>query len=151
MVKIEVGGLRIAYSPDRSIYGMNTCDDYIWGKTVDCESYYTIDNGRIRTSFESGAIKIFYKKFECDEEGYITIPDIAEYKEALVWQVYANLQLEGYKPKLQNMSFQEAEQRAEALIRKARGRMKQLTKDQRIALSKQMTSTNSNNNPTKVF
>lgn len=152
LVKIECNGSRLAYSPDKSLYGMRSCDDYSWGKQYhDCNSYYTIDNGRIRTSFESGKIKIFYKALQCDEEGFIMIPDVAEYKEALVWQLFSDLLLEGVKPKYQNMSFEQAESRAEDKISKARGRLKQLTKDERDALSKMITSTNIENSVTSIF
>lgn len=146
LVKIECNGVRLAWNKDVAIHGLNSCDDYVWGKAYDsCENYYSIDGGRIRTSFESGKIKLFYKKFDCDHEGFIMIPDVPEFKEALVWKVFANLMLEGYRPKLSNMSYQEADDRAESKKSAARSRMKQMSRDQRRALSEMLTSTNISN------
>lgn len=153
LIKIECNGTRLAYSKDDSIVGMNTCDDYVWGKASGYgtySNYYTIHDGKIRTSFETGKIKIFYRKLNIDTEGYTMIPDIAEYKEALVWQVFSNLLLEGYLPKNRTLTFQEAESRAEEKIRVARGRMKQLTKDERWALSEQLTTTNADTQESKI-
>ena len=152
LVKIEYNGYRLPYSPDRSIFGLNSCDDYIWGRVSDeCVHYYAINEGKIKTSFDEGKIKIFYKKFNCDQDGFIMIPDVAEYKEALIWFLFSDLLLEGYKPKLQSMTYQEAELRATDKKFKARGRLKQLTNDERDALSNQLTSINLDNTITKIY
>lgn len=151
--KVECFGIRLSYTPDTSIHGMNGKDGYFWGKASRYvrNAYYTIDNGQIRTSIESSPIKLFYKKFQTDKKGFIMIPDVVEFKEALIWQVFANLILEGNKPKNASISFQEAELRAEDKIRVARGRMKQMTKDEREALSQQMTSVNLETTISKLY
>jgi len=140
LVRVFYKGLRLPYSIDPAIHALNGCDDYLWGKNGSGTDFYAINDGFIKTSFASGEIKLIYKKFDCDQEGFIMIPDVVEYKEALVWTVFTSLLLEGYKAKLQGMSFGEAESRAYDKVSVARGRMKQMNKDEREALSKQLTT-----------
>jgi hypothetical protein len=152
LVKIEYNGYRLPISKDKSIYGLNECDDYIWNKGfTSCIDYYTIEPNKIRTTFESGKIKIFYKAFECDNDGFIMIPDIIEFKNALTWKVMSALLLEGYSPKNKSLTFDYADNKADGLISKARNRMKQLTRDERDSLSDMLTSTNSNTQTPKIF
>lgn len=148
--KVECNGYRLAYTPDVSIHGM-CCDDYIWGKGSDAIDYYTVIEGYIKTSFETGKIKLFYKAFVKDDEGYIMIPDIVEFKDALVWLVLASLLLEGYVSKNSDLNYFVADEKANDKIRIARTRMKNLTKDQRAALSEMITSNNTETMTSKIM
>ena len=148
--KIESNGFRLAYSPDVSIHGLS-CDDYIWGKVSDCRSYYSVIDGYIKTSFETGQIKIFYKAFKFDSEGYIMIPDVVEFKEAVMWTTFASLLLEGHQSKNSDMDFFKVDQIADTKIDKARSRMKNMTKDQREALSEMITSNNVETMTSKIM
>jgi hypothetical protein len=64
------------------------------------EHTYIIDNGYIKTSFESGTLCISYKAFPIDEDCYPLVPDDISYKEAMFWYIYKKLLLS--YPKFKN-------------------------------------------------
>ena len=57
------------------------------------EETYIIDNGYIKTSFESGNICISYKAFPTDGDNFPLVPADISFKEAMFWYIYKKLLL----------------------------------------------------------
>lgn len=57
---------------------------------------YYIKPGYIVTNMQSGFIKISYDALPADENGYLMIPDLASYKEAIYWYVVMKLKYPEY-------------------------------------------------------
>lgn len=56
---------------------------------------YLVENGMIKTSFESGTLCLSYKAMPTDAECYPMIPDEISYKEAIFWYIYKQMLLGG--------------------------------------------------------
>jgi hypothetical protein len=61
------------------------------------DGYYTIDGDYIKTSFETGRIKIHGPGFPTDKDGLPKIIDDFDYKTAVEWYVIQAMLLKGYK------------------------------------------------------
>ena len=57
------------------------------------EDTYIIDDGYIKTSFESGKICLSYMAFPTDEDCYPLVPDDISFKEAMFWYIYKKILL----------------------------------------------------------
>lgn len=63
-----------------------------------CSGDYYIPYPRhIQTSFESGCVMIYYRKYPTDKEGYPLIPSESNCKVSMFWYLMAMLTLSGYK------------------------------------------------------
>jgi hypothetical protein len=60
-------------------------------------AYYKIQGNCIQTSFESGYVRLHYLALPVDEEGYPTIPDNENFKQALEWHIIRRLIGAGYQ------------------------------------------------------
>jgi hypothetical protein len=68
------------------------CDKCINVNAKTKETYF-INNGKIKTSFQTGAICLSYMAFPLDDECYPMIPDDISFKEAMFWYIYKKLLL----------------------------------------------------------
>lgn len=137
-------GKRLPVTNDSTILGL-VCDDFVWGKSGLGE-YYKIENyPYINTSFESGEIKLFFEKYNTDEEGFIKIPDEAEYRRACMWYVLADLILEGYKLNDKSVTHAYAMSQFDTYKQKARSKVNEFTFDEREAFSRMWNSLNTSN------
>ena len=69
---------------------------------------YNITNNVITTSFISGTLHLEYTAIPLDCDGLPTIPDIIDYKDALMWKCAYQLSLRGYvfkKAELNDLNF----------------------------------------------
>ena len=57
---------------------------------------YFVKPGFILTNVESGYLKLSYDSMYTDEDGYLLIPDLASYKEAIFWYVVTKLKYPDY-------------------------------------------------------
>tara|TARA_R110000787_G_scaffold183938_2_gene295768 strand:- start:516 stop:1400 length:885 start_codon:yes stop_codon:yes gene_type:complete len=64
------------------------------------EDTYIIDDGYIKTSFESGKICLSYMAFPTDEDCYPLVPDDISFKEAMFWYIYKKILL--FNPTFKN-------------------------------------------------
>lgn len=60
-------------------------------------AYYKIQGNYLQTSFESGFVRIHYLALPVDKEGYPTIPDNENFKQALEWHIIRRLIGSGYQ------------------------------------------------------
>ena len=132
--------VRMYYNKDSSMNALS-CDDYVWRKE-NRGDWYDIDYPFIRTSFESGSIDIFYKAFKIDGEGYIMIPDIPSYRNALQWYVIAQLILEGVRPKLAGLNYDYSYEKYLDERQKAKSKVKGFSEDEQIAFAQMWTAFN---------
>ena len=58
--------------------------------------FYNVDNGYIKTSFESGSILVEGRKFPVDEDGNLLIVNTVKYRTAVEWYIIYMLMLQGY-------------------------------------------------------
>jgi hypothetical protein len=142
LIKVEYDGARLPISNDNSLLAI-TCDDYTWGK-ANIEDFYMIEYPLIVTSFETGTIRLFYKKFDFDGDNFITIPDISEYRKAIEWYVMSSLLLQGYKLTNNNINHSYCIQMFESYKRKAKSKIKTLSRDERENFSRMWNSLNTN-------
>lgn len=133
-------GCRLMINKDSSMLALS-CDDYIFSKQ-NIGEWYDVNPPYIRTSFESGTIDLFYRSYEMDEEGFLLIPDVAEYREALVWNVLKNLILEGYKLKDPRIDFVFAEEMWEKYKHSAKGKVRRFSRDERERFARMWNSLN---------
>jgi hypothetical protein len=138
---VYYNGCRLPLNRDSRMLAL-TCDDYVWDNQG--ANWYDIEVPYIRTSFESGKIEITYRGFEYDIDGYIMIPDLVSYREALVWYMLKNLVLEGYALKDQRIDFNYCEQMFDKYKRKAKSQVKKFSRDQREQFARMWNSTNIN-------
>lgn len=136
-------GCRLPVTKDVTIHALD-CDDYTWGKNGTGD-YYQIVYPYIKTSFESGTVKVFYDKFNTDEEGFVNIPDEAEYRRACMWYVLADLILEGYKLNDKSISHGYAMSQFDSYKNKARSKVNEFSYDEREAFSRMWNSLNTQN------
>ena len=61
--------------------------------------YYQERGNDLMFSFPTGKVRLHYKKWITDEQGYPMIPDIGSVKEGLMWYVLSRLILGGYEHK----------------------------------------------------
>jgi len=96
-------------------YGTSTfpkdmhCDKCV-NETATGSEWYVIENGYIKTSFQTGEICIAYKSFPIDDECYPLVPDDISYKEAMFWYIYKKLLLGGYDKPSNKIDYVFAEQ-----------------------------------------
>ena len=62
-------------------------------KQAICKECYYVEDGYIKTSFESGKVCLSYKAFPTDAECYPLVPDDISYKEAMFWYIYKKMLL----------------------------------------------------------
>jgi len=74
------------------------------------EDTYIIDNGYIKTSFESGKICLSYMAFPTDEDCFPLVPDEISFKEAMFWYVYKKILLFNPMFKVNGIKYDFAEQ-----------------------------------------
>jgi len=58
--------------------------------------YYQINPDYIVTSFEEGKIKMHYSAFPMDDEGWVMLPNIYDFKEAAQWYIISKMMLGGW-------------------------------------------------------
>ena len=73
--------------------------------------WYIVENGYIKTSFESGKICVSYKAFPIDEDCYPMIPDDVSYREAMFWYVYKQMLLGGFDKPNNKIDYNFADQK----------------------------------------
>lgn len=138
--KVEYNNYRLPLNKDVSMDALS-CDDYVWGKNQ-MGHWYSIKPPHIITSFEQGALNLFYRKYKLDKDGFLMIPDYPEYVWALTWFCLAILLLEGVKVKGEPITHAYALAQFERYEKKAKKRVKQLSRDQRQQLSNMWNSLN---------
>ena len=74
------------------------------------EDTYIIDDGYIKTSFESGKICLSYMAFPTDEDCYPLVPDEISFKEAMFWYIYKKLLLSNPQFKNNGIDYSFADQ-----------------------------------------
>jgi hypothetical protein len=140
IIKVEYRDARLPISKDPTIIGLSE-DDYVWGKS-NLGDFYGVQPPYIVTSFESGEIKIFYKKYETDSDGFLMIPDLAEYRSALEWFLIGRLILQGYKLKDASITHDYSMRMYETYRAKVKSKIKRFSRDERIAFSRMYNSLN---------
>lgn len=97
-------------------YGASTfhksmhCEDCI-NEISTYKETYIIDNGYVKTSFESGKICVSYAAFPIDEECYPLVPNDISFKEALFWYIYKQLLLGGFDKPNNKIDYNFADQK----------------------------------------
>jgi hypothetical protein len=146
IIKVEYLGTRLPYNNDVSINGLNSsvvsADQYIWNKNGEGNWYSLGEMNIIRTSFEEGEVKLFYKAFKIDNDGFPYIPDSAQYRNALLWYVVSMLLLEGYKTGDPRIDHKYADSQYKEWKEKARSRGNSMSRDKRMAFTQMWTSLN---------
>lgn len=99
-------------------------DDYLTGSAGNTSPFYQVEMDKLKVSFESGTVTVTYQAYPVDEDGFPLIPDIHEYKEAIVWRIITQMLLGGYMPKVQGLNFQYADQKYELFRVRAANRAK---------------------------
>jgi|TARA_R110000851_G_scaffold100889_1_gene216744 hypothetical protein len=74
------------------------------------EDTYIVDDGYIKTSFESGKICLSYMAFPTDEDCYPLVPDDISFKEAMFWYIYKKILLFNPMFKVNGIKYDFAEQ-----------------------------------------
>ena len=74
------------------------------------EDTYIVDDGYIKTSFESGKICLSYMAFPTDEDCYPLVPDEISFKEAMFWYIYKKILLFNPMFKVNGIKYDFAEQ-----------------------------------------
>ena len=74
------------------------------------EDTYIIDDGYVKTSFESGQICLSYMAFPTDEDCYPLVPDDISFKEAMFWYIYKKILLFNPIFKVNGIKYDFAEQ-----------------------------------------
>lgn len=69
---------------------------------------WAINEGYIITSLEEGTFTISYLAIPTDDDGYPLMPDNQYFKEALFWYCTQRLIMRGYKPKVEQITFEYA-------------------------------------------
>ena len=96
-------------------YGASTfhrsmhCSDCV-NENANYEDTYIIDDGYIKTSFESGKICLSYMAFPTDEDCYPLVPDDISFKEAMFWYIYKKILLFNPLFKVNGIKYDFAEQ-----------------------------------------
>ena len=85
------------------------CDKCV-NETATGSEWYVIENGYVKTSFQTGEICIAYKAFPTDDDCYPLVPDDISYKEAMFWYIYKKLLLGGYDKPSNKIDYVFAEQ-----------------------------------------
>ena len=62
-------------------------------KQAKCKECYYVEDGYVKTSFETGKVCLSYKAFPTDAECYPLVPDDISYKEAMFWYIYKKMLL----------------------------------------------------------
>lgn len=78
-------------------------------RNIRAKESFSLNPNYILTSFEEGTIKISYKSFPVDEEGFPLVPDNQYFKEALFWYCYRQMILRGHAPKVEGLSYEYAD------------------------------------------
>lgn len=136
--KIEYKGDRLPITKDSSILGLSK-DDYKWNRAGD---FYSVNYPFIHTSFAEGEIKLFYRQYEIDNEGFLVIPDIAEYRLALQWYILSSLLLQGYRLKDNSISHNYCMNMFMKYKTAAKSKVKRFSKDERLSFSRMWNSLN---------
>jgi len=74
------------------------------------EDWYIIENGYIKTSFQSGEVCMSYMAFPIDDQCYPLVPDDISFKEAMFWYIYKKLILLGKNKQANGIDYKIAEQ-----------------------------------------
>lgn len=73
--------------------------------SVNTEESYSLNPNFIETTFETGIIELNYTRFPIDEDGYPLVPDNQYFKEALFWYCYKKIILQGYQPRVEELTY----------------------------------------------
>ena len=86
---------------------------------------YKLNPGYFHFNFNRGLVHVAYDRIEVDENNYPTIPDSASYKEALFFYILKKLMMGGFRPALEEFTWEYANQmwRHYAAQAKARSNM----------------------------
>lgn len=149
--KIEdMDGNRIPLNKDSSMLAL-TNDTYKWSKNeTNLGNWYSVQPPYFKFSYSEGEVMLFYRKYSCDENGFIYIPDVSSYREALVWFMIRSLIMMGYKPKSNQITLDYAEMMYDKYKRKAKTACKSFSRDERQRFSRYWNSLNleyTDNNP----
>jgi hypothetical protein len=98
---------------------------------------YALNNSCIVTSFSEGTIDLVYDAFPVDDQGFIHIPDIYEYKQAVVWFVVTRMMMGGFKHPI--FDFQYADQKWEMFRHQAENYAKYPSLDEMEAFTNMWT------------
>jgi len=79
-------------------------------ETAGGDDWYTIENGYIKTSFQTGEVCMSYMAFPIDEDCYPLVPDDISFKEAMFWYIYKKLILLGKNKGVNGIDYKVAEQ-----------------------------------------
>ena len=90
---------------DRSMH----CEGCV-NESASYEDTYIIDDGYVKTSFESGQICLSYMAFPTDEDCYPLVPDDISFKEAMFWYIYKKILLFNPMFKVNGIKYDFAEQ-----------------------------------------
>lgn len=74
-------------------------------KFIKTEESFSLNPNYILTTFEEGEILVSYKSFPVDEDGFPLVPDNQYFKEALFWYCYRQMIFRGYKPKVDQITY----------------------------------------------
>lgn len=143
--KVVYKECRLPINRDSGMLALVDKVNYTWEKDSVNQDWYDIDPPYIVTSFEEGELELFYRAYEMDEDGFLMIPDLPNYRNALVWYVLQQLLLEGFKLKNTTINHSYAVQMFDMYESKARSEVKRMSRDQRQAFSNMWNSLNLDN------
>jgi hypothetical protein len=104
---------------------------------------YKLVNDTIITNASNSEISFNYLAFITDEEGFIMIPDIVSFDEAIMWFIASRLAI---REELSNkqLTHQYCTQMYHMYVKQARARANELTEDQRATFAMNHLSFNTN-------
>jgi hypothetical protein len=129
--RIPYGGSKIEFCNDDYHTGVSNNEN---------QPYYQLEMDKIKCSFESGQVEITYQAYPVDESGFPLIPDVHEYKEAVVWRIISQMLLGGWVPKNSQLNFQYADQKFELFSIRASNRAKFPSPDRMETIRRFFTS-----------
>ncbi len=138
LIEVHYQGHRLHINSDPSMLALSS-DEYKWHGVG---SWYMIQYPHIKTSFESGEIKIIARKFLKDDNGFIMIPDNPYYKDAIKWYIVYNLLLSGYTAKSNEVSIGYCQEQFEITKRESSSKLNTMTRDEREQFSRMWRTLN---------
>lgn len=97
-----------AYVTDPNGGNQATFQEIPASKVHSGDMFYTLNPGKIETSFESGTVRIHYMKIPLDGDNFPLVPDNATVKEALIWYILRQLVMGGYRHPIFSFDYLDA-------------------------------------------
>ncbi len=110
LLRIHNKSDNLSDSFNKSLIGTNSATNNQISRNSNTMRDYNITNNVVTASYKTGKMYVQYLAFPLDCDGFPEIPDVVDYKDALMWKCAYQLSLRGYtfkSPQLNNYQYVE--------------------------------------------